>query len=491
MINVPNYFHTYALDPSGETYINIYTFPNGLSEYHFDDDRWVQTNGTLLARPGAQNSNGIISQKGIKISDVFSKSDNPNIGESSSKTISISFINDEDVFSGFDWSRPFVVEFFYARDDLGIAYAPLGAYWFERPTITTGKLIEAKAHDAMYMLDQIPATDYIANEWNSSGTLGSKITALNGYISKYYVLVSINPSLPNIMYSYAENPFPSDQISLRKAIEYLAGVMGKNARVNASNRLTFTWSEASGLSFRCVDNSGNPIPNNIMSMEFADFATALIDKVCVASGSNGFVGESPSGAANNPLRIYNNPLFIDASQVQAISSVLTDSVQTPNYNPSTITMYADVSLEVGDRFSILTDEQNLQRVWIIQQTLEWHGGPWIATIVSSGTEYRVNESQDAQEQYGTELGIYEAKNKLQYYDEPSGDNYTIGNGNFLRVNVPAQLSGKQILAITPLYWGSNTGAFSLLPYGDSGTYWYIVGDSGTVINGLQVRYWYI
>lgn len=81
---------------------------------------------------------------------------------------------------------------------------------------------------------------------------------------------------------------------------------------------------------------------------------------------------------------------------------------------------------------------------------------------------------------------------LNYYDESSPSNYTIGSNNYVAVQYPQSIRGKKIVSIALISWTSNSGAFTILPYGDNaGTNWYIIGNSGTTINGARFRYWYI
>lgn len=78
---------------------------------------------------------------------------------------------------------------------------------------------------------------------------------------------------------------------------------------------------------------------------------------------------------------------------------------------------------------------------------------------------------------------------LKYYDDATGRNITIGQGNYASQNVPSAISGKSIIGISILYWSSNSGAFSVFPYG-SNTIFYVIGNAGTTINGVKFRFWY-
>lgn len=85
-----------------------------------------------------------------------------------------------------------------------------------------------------------------------------------------------------------------------------------------------------------------------------------------------------------------------------------------------------------------------------------------------------------------------AKSKvLGYVDDNSARDFTLSN-NYISVTPDATLpAGKKIVAISIISWVSNSGPFSIAPYGTNGRYGYIIGNSGTTITGLKLRYWFI
>ena len=80
---------------------------------------------------------------------------------------------------------------------------------------------------------------------------------------------------------------------------------------------------------------------------------------------------------------------------------------------------------------------------------------------------------------------------LKHYDDTSASNYTIGSSNYASVSYPTGLNGSNVIGISLLSWTNNSGPFSIMPYGNTGGTWYIVGASGTTINGAKFRYWYM
>ena len=80
---------------------------------------------------------------------------------------------------------------------------------------------------------------------------------------------------------------------------------------------------------------------------------------------------------------------------------------------------------------------------------------------------------------------------LECYVEPSAANYTIGGLNYLEMDYPLDLTGDEVVSIGLATWSSNSGPFSIFPYGTTLNKWYIVGAAGTTINGAKFKYWYI
>lgn len=79
---------------------------------------------------------------------------------------------------------------------------------------------------------------------------------------------------------------------------------------------------------------------------------------------------------------------------------------------------------------------------------------------------------------------------LAYVDDQTARDFTL-NANYIVVTPDVTIpEGKKIVAITIVTWSTNSGAFSVVPYG-FGRYAYIIGNSGTTITGLKLRYWYI
>lgn len=80
---------------------------------------------------------------------------------------------------------------------------------------------------------------------------------------------------------------------------------------------------------------------------------------------------------------------------------------------------------------------------------------------------------------------------LKRYVDSTAANYTIGSSGYVIVSYPPGLTGNKVVSIGIETWTSNSGPFLICPYGSTNTYWFIIGSSGTTINGIKFVYWYI
>ena len=92
-------------------------------------------------------------------------------------------------------------------------------------------------------------------------------------------------------------------------------------------------------------------------------------------------------------------------------------------------------------------------------------------------------------------GTIQTGSTLYYVDDASSTSrtFTLNDGYFNLANSspsPSSLipSGAKIVAVGMLYWSSNSGAFSLIPYDEQQVY--AVGTNGVSVSGLRCRFWY-
>lgn len=108
-----------------------------------------------------------------------------------------------------------------------------------------------------------------------------------------------------------------------------------------------------------------------------------------------------------------------------------------------------------------------------------------------GATYSDVPAVDLPKSGGGTARFYDPTSILQSYVDTTGANYTIGNDNYVAINYPTGLNGNNVVSIGLAQWTTNSGPFSIFPYGTVHGVWYLVGPAGTTINGARFRYWYI
>ncbi len=109
------------------------------------------------------------------------------------------------------------------------------------------------------------------------------------------------------------------------------------------------------------------------------------------------------------------------------------------------------------------------------------GGTATITDTIASVESATSATQSALEKVPT----------IEHVDDQTARDFTL-QGNYIRVTPDATIpEGKTVVSITVVTWDSNTGAFYVTPLGSGRFAAYIIGDSGTTIKGLKLRYWYI
>ena len=78
----------------------------------------------------------------------------------------------------------------------------------------------------------------------------------------------------------------------------------------------------------------------------------------------------------------------------------------------------------------------------------------------------------------------------KYYDTGAYPDITIGSNHEASFDKPSEVVGKKIVAINILSWSSATGAFFIAGMYDAQTKFFVGGDAGVIIKGLNLRVWY-
>ena len=499
----PGRFHTLVKNEAAKTQILIYSVDLANNPtLDFTDRAQVEAAGTLLKYNQADtNSNSRIASDGVAIYDWFNKDAEVQVGSSVSNSIEVSFMNDDGAMSRYAWDLPIVMYFeVYDPDNNDWLYCPLGVYWWEKPTKTTSLIVSARANDVMAQLG-----NYNCEDWFNSVTWsGQTPTTLFASVESLGIPgVKVSQTMPvNGNVTINKPSFDPTGKSIRDVIEYLSAICGGHARVNREGILGVTvfkeavWDDGSTPGGVTYILNGSTVPTNILQDEMAEYTSYRADQVIIMSGQYGFTDGSGATSPNpdNPLYIVNNP-FIQQSIAptvgQSIAALVND---IRDYVPRNITFIGDCAYEAGDIIYVRYDSSSSRGVFpIFQQKLVWRGGPFIVTASCSGREKRSLPGLQKTNEYETQKNIYDLSTvKLKTYIDPTPANYTINPSNYASVPYPSGLGPTNVVAIGMYIWTTVTGPISVMPYGQNATStWYIIGQSGTQINGVRFRYWYI
>jgi len=109
-------------------------------------------------------------------------------------------------------------------------------------------------------------------------------------------------------------------------------------------------------------------------------------------------------------------------------------------------------------------------------------------VNSGGTDYKETKANFLSD---VNSSISALNNSLtKYYDTGAYPDITIGSNHEASFDKPSAVVGKQIVAINILSWSSATGAFFIAGMYDAQTKFFVGGDAGVVIKGLNLRVWY-
>ena len=150
MISVPNRVHELTVADGIKSRIRIYDIPKYLTSF---TDANISQYGTLwTASAGDSDSNGRLTENGIKFTDLFNKDQTIKIGTSTCSRVEFSILNNDHAFDNHTFGRIYI--YLDVWDDSNNVWweCPIGAFDCEKPTKTTANTINISANDLMLTL---------------------------------------------------------------------------------------------------------------------------------------------------------------------------------------------------------------------------------------------------------------------------------------------------------------------------------------------------
>lgn len=413
MISVPNRVHELTVADGIKSRIRIYDIPKYLTSF---TDANISQYGTLwTANVGDTDSNGRLTEKGIKFTDLFNKDQSIKIGTSTCSRVEFSILNNDHAFDDHNFARIYI--YLDVWDDVNSVWwdCPIGAFDCEKPTKTTAKTIDISANDIMLTLEV--NADYWWNsliDWSSEPTLFDLYKSLADQFG--YDVAQTNISLINADFAYGKRPFYSEGKTYRKILEMIAEVAGGNAFFNHEGAIDIQPFKAAewrypGQTKQTVTIDGDSSPTNLFNFNEATFEMPVI--LVVEVWRDGSYIEGTGVAVQPPdnwttYKIVDNPLTIDTTQnSQTVTPEIVQALYAIGaYTPISGRAIMDFSIEAGDIIKVIRNGTEYS-VPIFQQTWTWRGGHVFSEFMSNGTEDTDDSEQTQQTAEERKLNSFE------------------------------------------------------------------------------------
>ncbi len=374
-------FHALAIQDAPQTRIRIYFIGDAVD---CTDDNDVQANGTLLVgAAGDTDSNARIEQGGVMIDEYFNHDLNVCIGETVSAQIIMTLINSDGALNNFTFGRCKVyIDVYDPANEIWLP-CPMGVYNIDIPKRRRVQLVSAVGFDQMQRLDIIADAWWNGMDWAAGITIAQIVQSLCSTVG-----VALSPNavsnMANANVSFTASPFTAVEMTYRDILSYLAEFTGTIARFDRNGALDLKWYAAAQIDGETVQIDTDTIGNTCLSIEVAEYTFPQISQLNVKATDTD-VGVS-IGSGSNVYSILNNQLLFGADEA-AITEKATpiyNRLNTlPAYNPITIRVISDWSIEAGDIINVLNGGQTYA-LPIFQQGITWRGGYVFADIISSG-----------------------------------------------------------------------------------------------------------
>ena len=372
----------------------------------------VEQYGTLLKYKNSDtNSNGRVAQSGIRIDNYYNKDEQYTIGNANMCSIRFSLINDDGFFTSYDWEQTIIV-YWDVYDALNQDWlgCPLGVYWWERPTKTSAVVVNARANDGMYLLDQM---DYSWPSFTGGLNLAAIYTGIVSNIAGIIPYATPSDWANMTLTTYNTAPFDVTNMTRREVLAKLAEIAGANAFISRSGVVMlkpFTdskWKLTPQSVAQYYEIDGDSCPTPIISMDIGEYTVPLIDEFIAQVGQSGDTWTSGSGS-NIMYSINNGFLNIPGASarhtVDGMYGVVSGQHSTSDmvaYTPLAIKAFGDPTVEAGDIIRVIRNSTTYLMP-IFQQTLKWNGADWIIEMQNSGTTTRTIPSEAERKSYVTE-----------------------------------------------------------------------------------------
>ena len=413
-----------------KTRCRIYSVNWGQNPIDLWNEAEVVTYGTLLRYNQTDtDSNRRITQKGIEMTDFFVKSGSRyTLGNFTSRSIKVSFINDDGAMSSFDWDQVAVVYIDVYNNDHGWISVPFGVYKWERPFSTLGKIVDATANDLACELEYIIDDTFNAITWSNGVSMYDLLmTYLNGFMG-----VTVDPDLAdstdsanpkNLYLLHTLKPFTASGLTCRNLVAMIAEACGANAIIDRTGVLRLK-------NLREAKDGGSPVSRTVLFR--TDTTPSMIKKYTLSeetaspplfvqtnSTQIGGTGAYPTGVSDRPMNVIDNALVRPVARLNTFAKNIWDfnlwgvpgAFGPFNYGTVELLEY-DWRVEAGDIVGIGRMPGGVQVVQnyvpVFKQVLKWQGGPVKAVLSNWGEHDWQSATKADLDRQDISYRIYEA-----------------------------------------------------------------------------------
>ena len=397
--------------------------PQDLIDYSVEAN--VVNYGTLLKyNANDTDSNSRIASSGLKFTEYFNKDTDRAIGLTATTQISVSFVNDDGAMSSFHWDYDAVVYLdIYDSTNSEWLSCPLGVFDWEMPDQLSSVIVSAKANNFMQRLGKIESSISSVDYSNSPDLYDITYRCYGGGGTIEGITFGITREskyFPAESRTYNSVPYDDSGMSARDSLGLIAEINYKNAYVDRSASLKFrSWAYL-------PDNPSRPdahvvktfsadiTPSHIGSLQIAEYDVPTVNRVIADIGQIGAKGDSSSGNGFETFHIYDNGWFRPKDQVQGLCLSIRGNLQylfDTTYRPMTVELCeGDPRLEGGDLVNIVKDGTTYL-LPVFQQTIEWKGGAFKQTLISTGRRSRKDADFTSSKSHNVSSRIYNASSQ--------------------------------------------------------------------------------
>ena len=361
----------------------------------------------------------ISANGGISLTQILNPDTDLTMGKAVATQVVAQLFNGN-VFSGFDWSEEFHLDF---GVDIGgdTKWVTVGYYTGKRPDrLKRTETIEFTALDRMTKFD-ILADDFL-DSLTFPATMETIYHSLCTYVGLGYT--AGNELADSMAISYSADVFPRG-VTCRQLLAWIAEANCCYAKIDSTGNVKLVWFSLQAYSIDEDDYFG---------IELAENTVTVPDYVRISDSEQSGSGTLYPLTGDELYTILDNPFLLEAAYSEKtafIDSMLTRFGTVGAYTPTSLNITGNWMVEPGDIMSVGYDNGSIMNMPVFARTLHWTGGG-ADTYECSGQATRTQVTENAKVKYeeGAKLANkYTVQSGIDITDE----GLTVSGGKFVKI----------------------------------------------------------